>query len=136
MNSTEITPTKTTVATVAAQGAPVAPKKAASTKAASPKKGSAKAKKGAKKAAIKRPGAKRAPKSPAEKVSAAGRAASKTALVLNMLRAKDGATLDQLMTATGWQRHTCRGFLSVAGKSMKIESTKTDAGRVYRITKQ
>jgi hypothetical protein len=42
------------------------------------------------------------------------------------------------MTATGWQAHTVRGFISTAGKkhNVKIESERNEAGdRVYRIIK-
>lgn len=42
------------------------------------------------------------------------------------------------MTATGWQAHSVRGFISTAGKrhGVKIESLKNEAGdRVYRITR-
>jgi len=40
------------------------------------------------------------------------------------------------MKATGWQPHSVRGFISgTVGRrmGMKIESTKTEAGRTYRI---
>ncbi len=88
-----------------------------------------------------KPAAKKAPskatpkKTASPKVSPAGRSASKKAKVLDMLRAEGGATLDELMAATGWQRHSCRGFLSTASKTVKIVSEKTDAGRRYRIAK-
>ncbi len=39
-------------------------------------------------------------------------AQSKSATVLAMLRKRNGATLQQLMDATGWQAHSVRGFLS------------------------
>jgi hypothetical protein len=29
-----------------------------------------------------------------------------------MIRSKDGVSLDAVMKATGWQRHTVRGFVS------------------------
>ena len=37
---------------------------------------------------------------------------SKTQMVLRMLRAPEGTTLDALMKATRWQAHSVRGFLS------------------------
>jgi hypothetical protein len=52
-------------------------------------------------------------------------------------RAK-GATLDEIMTATGWQAHSVRGFISTAGKmrGVKIESLKNEAGgRVCQVAK-
>ena len=54
-----------------------------------------------------------------------------------MQRAK-GATLDEIMEATGWQRHTVRGFVSILGSKggQKIESSKNASGeRTYRIAK-
>jgi Protein of unknown function (DUF3489) len=56
----------------------------------------------------------------------------KTGRVLELLRRPAGATLQQLVTATRWQAHSVRGFLSgVVKKKMglKIESTK-EAGEV------
>jgi hypothetical protein len=42
----------------------------------------------------------------------AGRANTKSATVLAMLRSTSGASLAEIMTATGWQAHSVRGFLS------------------------
>ncbi len=52
-----------------------------------------------------------------------------------LLQRPQGATLEQMTQATGWQRHSVRGALAGALKKAgyAIESTKTDAGRVYRI---
>jgi hypothetical protein len=62
---------------------------------------------------------------------------SKKASVLAMLRNPEGATLAQIMEATGWQRHTVRGFISGAvGKQLglTVESTRTEQGeRRYRL---
>lgn len=76
------------------------------------------------------------PKPKATKAPAASDGASKKATVLEMLRAKDGATLTGIMTATGWQAHTVRGFMSTlpAKAGVKIESFKNEAKeRAYRI---
>jgi hypothetical protein len=66
------------------------------------------------------------------------RSGSKTAKILALLRRPDGATLKDLMKATGWQPHSVRGFLSGAiGKKMGIpvESFKSaDGVRGYRIS--
>jgi hypothetical protein len=54
-----------------------------------------------------------------------------------MRRAK-GATLAEIMEATGWQAHTVRGFVSILGGKggERIESSKNSAGeRCYKITK-
>ena len=62
---------------------------------------------------------------------------SKKARVVAMLDTATGATLAQIMAATGWQKHSVRGFLSGAvGKKMglTVVSSKTEDGqRVYRI---
>jgi uncharacterized protein DUF3489 len=54
-----------------------------------------------------------------------------------MIRRPKGATLAEIMKATGWQPHSVRGFISGAvGKKMglTVESTKNDDGeRVYRL---
>lgn len=116
----------TQAAAVAPQGTHVGPKDAkGTTKARTVKPASGRAKAAKKSAATKTAGKK--------KVSAAGRAASKKARVLDLLRQKEGATLEQIVQATGWQRHSCRGFLSIAGKSMNITSETTNGDRVYRI---
>jgi hypothetical protein len=42
------------------------------------------------------------------------------------------------MAATGWQKHTVRGFVSILGSKggEKIESSKSSSGdRTYKITK-
>lgn len=65
------------------------------------------------------------------------REGSKKAIILAMLRIQTGATLPQIMEATGWQPHTVRGFISGAiGKQLglAVESTRTEKGeRRYRI---
>jgi hypothetical protein len=65
------------------------------------------------------------------------RESTKTANVLAMLRQTKGATLKELVKATGWQAHSVRGFLSgTLGKKMglTVESSKHDDGeRRYQI---
>lgn len=61
---------------------------------------------------------------------------SKQARVIAMLQSPDGTSIAAMMQQTGWQQHSVRGFLaSVVRKKLKLElqSTKTDAGRMYRI---
>jgi len=51
---------------------------------------------------------------PAEKP--APRAGTKQALMIDMLRRPEGATVEQIAAATGWQHHTIRGAISGALK--------------------
>ena len=94
--------------TAASQGAPDAPKAAKSRKARTQEKDAAPAREG-----------------------------SKKAIVLDMLRRPEGATLADIQSATGWQAHSVRGFISGAlGKKMglTVESFKSaDGARGYRI---
>ena len=61
---------------------------------------------------------------------------SKKAIVLDLLKRAEGATLKEIMSATAWQAHSVRGFLSGSlGKKMglKIESEKrADGVRAYK----
>ena len=65
---------------------------------------------------------------------------SKRAEVIALIRRSGGATLEEIMTKTGWQAHTVRGFVSgtlIKKLGLKIESFKNDkAERAYRITPQ
>jgi len=62
---------------------------------------------------------------------------SKKAIVLDMLKRPDGATLADIMSATDWQAHSVRGFISGSlGKKMglTVESFKRPDGvRAYRV---
>ena len=61
---------------------------------------------------------------------------SKKAIVLDLLKRAEGATLKEIMSATAWEAHSVRGFISGSlGKKMglKIESEKrADGVRAYR----
>jgi Protein of unknown function (DUF3489) len=62
--------------------------------------------------------------------------ASKQAEVIALLRRPEGATVDEVRAATGWQPHTVRGVFSGALKKklgLAVVATKEERGRVYRI---
>ncbi len=65
------------------------------------------------------------------------RTGTKQALVVEMLRRPEGATVDQIMEATGWQRHTVRGaFAGALKKKLGVTVTSekvADRGRIYRV---
>jgi Protein of unknown function (DUF3489) len=64
------------------------------------------------------------------------RATTKQDQVIAMLRLKSGATIDDLVDATNWQRHTVRGMIAGALKKklgLHVTSEKAERGRVYRI---
>ncbi|MGI9071904.1 MAG: DUF3489 domain-containing protein [Bryobacteraceae bacterium] len=63
------------------------------------------------------------------------REGSKAAQVCSLLSRPEGATLNEIRSATGWQAHTVRGFISrnVAKQGRKIRSFEKNGGRVYRV---
>ena len=134
-----------TAATVAEQGAHVAPEKVPAKRAATRKKGAPKGRKTAKGAKAKAAAPKKAAKAskkaakPARaKKASTPRAESKGAKILALIRRPKGSTLAEIMKATDWQAHSVRGFISTAGKKhgIDIQSSKNDAGdRVYSIKK-
>jgi hypothetical protein len=54
--------------------------------------------------------------------------------ILTLISRATGATLEEIMMATGWQKHSVpRGAISTMGKTTKIESSKSPAGgRTYK----
>ena len=72
--------------------------------------------------------------------SQGAREGSKKAAILELLRKSGGATLKDLMAATGWQGHSVRGFISgaiVKKMGLKVSSEKRSNGdRAYKIAAQ
>ena len=83
---------------------------------------------------------------PAEKPTP--RTGTKQALMIDLLKRPEGATVEQIAAATGWQHHTIRGAISGALKKklgLTVEATRTrevgpnqtgakGSSTVYRIT--
>lgn len=65
------------------------------------------------------------------------RTGTKQAKLIEMLRAEGGATIDEIVAATGWQPHTVRGAMSGALKKklgLTITSEKVEGrGRIYKL---
>jgi hypothetical protein len=61
---------------------------------------------------------------------------SKQEAVIAMLRRHEGATVDEVASVMGWQRHTVRGVFSGTLKKklgLTLASAQEERGRVYRI---
>lgn len=61
---------------------------------------------------------------------------SKGDKVVELLRRDGGATLEEMMKTTGWQKHSVRGFMAGALRKrhgLTVVSEKTETGRVYRV---
>lgn len=66
----------------------------------------------------------------------AGRDDTKLARLVALLRRREGATLAEMVAATGWQAHSVRGALSGTLKKkhgLAVTSAAGAAGRVYRL---
>jgi hypothetical protein len=79
---------------------------------------------------------KKAPKAPTN--ASVPRAESKTNQVIGMLKRQGGTTLEEIMTAMGWQSHTTRAMLSAGGSLTKkhglaIVTEKIGVKRTYSI---
>ncbi|MEN3976904.1 DUF3489 domain-containing protein [Emcibacter sp. SYSU 3D8] len=65
------------------------------------------------------------------------REGTKQAALIAMLRSPEGATIAEVVAATGWQQHTVRGAIAGALKKklgLEVVSEKVEGrGRVYRI---
>jgi type IV secretory pathway VirB10-like protein len=82
--------------------------------------------------------AKKAPVAEDKKDAGAPREGSKTAQVIATLKREGGTTLEEIMTAMGWLKHTTRAMLSAGGSLTKnhglvVTSEKVGDKRVYFI---
>jgi hypothetical protein len=80
----------------------------------------------------------RAKKTTVSVTTPARAAGGKLAQLVEMLKGSEGATVEAMSAATGWQAHSVRGAMSGALKKKaghNIVSAKTEAGRIYRIAR-
>jgi hypothetical protein len=83
------------------------------------------------------PKTKAQPKAPSATPDVADKKPTKIERLVDLLRRPEGARLDEMMQATGWQSHSVRGALAGALKKklgLCVSSEKTAASRVYRVT--
>lgn len=73
------------------------------------------------------------PVQPTSEDSTAAKSPSKQACLAVLLLRDEGATLDQMITATGWLPHTTRASMTgLRKKGYVIDSDKVDGVRTYR----
>ncbi len=74
------------------------------------------------------------------KESPSARKGTKQALLIDLLKRKNGASIDEIVAVTGWQAHSVRGAISGALRKklgFAISSQKVEGrGRVYHIVGQ
>lgn len=75
-------------------------------------------------------------KAPKATIQIQTRSGTKQSMAIDMLRSLRGANIDALMKATGWQKHSVRGFLAGVVRKrlkLKLESTIVEGIRVYHV---
>lgn len=71
--------------------------------------------------------------------TAKNRTNTKSAKMIGLLCSKTGATIGELASATGWQQHSVRGFMSGAlrkKQGLDVTSESVDGVRRYRIAER
>lgn len=64
---------------------------------------------------------------------------NKQQVIIEMLKSKEGACLEEMMTATGWQKHSVRGVMAGSLKKklgLNIQSEIRGNTRIYFIVPQ
>ena len=77
---------------------------------------------------------KKSPTTSAPKPDTVNRPGGKLGLILDLLEDKTGATLDDLVDATGWQKHSVHGALSrlrSGGFAVRLEAK--ESRKAYRL---
>lgn len=79
----------------------------------------------------------KAPKPKSSKPVKQKKADTKLQIVIDLLKRPEGATVDDIMKATEWQKHTVRGCMSGALKKKQgyeiVSEKPADRDRVYKI---
>ena len=74
--------------------------------------------------------------SPVSRGSAPQERVTKAAQILALLKQPGGATLQDIVSATGWQAHSVRGFVSgqlTKKMKLRVKSLRRDGERVYAL---
>ena len=76
-----------------------------------------------------------AARGPDKPATASQRRETKIGMVVKLLGRKNGSTIEQIVEATGWQKHTARAALTgLKKKGHTIKREATERGSRYRIT--
>ncbi len=73
---------------------------------------------------------------PGRRTGSTAKTGTKSDAVVALLSRSRGATIDEMMNATGWQAHSVRGFVTGTVKKKlgrSVTSEVSAKGRVYRI---
>lgn len=76
---------------------------------------------------------------PAMRPIEAPKAPGKIDLIVDLMGDPQGATIEAMMAATGWQAHSVRGAIAGTvkkGRGLEVTSAKVEGVRVYRIGTQ